>query len=702
MRIASVAKLRALLVISCLSVGVASLGFWFQPPVSVGQEPGSDLPANWQALNASDFAALTESYLLSANPQASSRKLLLQHAWNSFLSPEAAASELNDALLDRLLGIINLRSPESRQIVMDGRTTEEQTQLLSRWRDLQTRYTNSTVSKLSQSESLTQLLDDVQKLREDYGEVSVSSPVVGQQVGEWVAAHESEVEDASSEELLVLLELLQGVVPDELGLVYETWMTPQTSGTYNFTQLLHGAQEGSMSISVNDQVVFDSGKDEDRFDSTPIALTAGQATRVEVTYAFDRSQLITANKLTRDAGTTKWPIFPVAAVLWKTGDQDFQLIPEGLIKTTAQGTTTGVAVSQYSDAERTALQFETTQAGLGDVFEGVKTTLNKWEASQAIADILLQRDLTEMFALDSPSGDKPTIGTLVGALTPEAAFELVTEWTEQPNVLESLNRETMADIASSIYLLPEDVLVDFLVAWSDARTGYEDNLTPEARWSLLSPGTDSTRSFGDFQNEAYDSVGAKLAGSYQLLFDALLPHLVDDEGMARIPLIKIALYAASANYRLDEVVGLLESQLDEFPPSDEKASWLLAQAYFIEAKEMTIPHPQAVAKLEEVLLVADSEPLKRLALLEALSRLMKDEAKFNQLVGANSSLLSAEFIATVKSSPPPLPGGREPNEAEMAKSQTQVRNAILQQRLEKARQNGNQALIAKYERMLNQ
>lgn len=69
MRIASVAKLRALLVISCLLVGVASLGFWFQPPVSVGQEPGSDLPANWQSLNASDFADLTEElYAFGRSP----------------------------------------------------------------------------------------------------------------------------------------------------------------------------------------------------------------------------------------------------------------------------------------------------------------------------------------------------------------------------------------------------------------------------------------------------------------------------------------------------------------------------------------------------------------------------------------------------------------------------------------------------------
>ena len=82
MRFASGAKLRALLVVGGLLVGVAVVRQAFPPPVVVGQEQASPLPGNWQSLGAQDFADLAEKYFLTAeesDPAVRSQLIHVRH-----------------------------------------------------------------------------------------------------------------------------------------------------------------------------------------------------------------------------------------------------------------------------------------------------------------------------------------------------------------------------------------------------------------------------------------------------------------------------------------------------------------------------------------------------------------------------------------------------------------------------------------------
>jgi len=653
MRIASVAKLRALSVIACLLAGGALLGLLPGPSASIGQEQPSDLPANWQTLQASEFADLAEKYLLSATPQASSRTLLIQHAWKTFLASDDTAGKLGDETLQRLLQIANARKSEPLKILIEGLDANQQAQLLQRWIALETRTINATVAKLSEAATVEDLLVQLRRMGSSDNPFTLLSSEVSQQVSGWVNSHEDELDSASATDLLEILELMQNRGGGAMAVVYQAWISPPISGAYHFSQLRHGALEGAMTISIAGQTIYDSSKPgEERFESAPVQLAAGHRVLLEAVYTYDPKTLILVDKIPREAGSGDWPIVPVAGVLWKQGDRNYELISDESVATDADGRTPGVRVSYYGEPARTKLLFEVTQQSLGAINMGAPVSPEPLNTQKLLIDVLLKRDTTALIEpplkpIPEPEGPttaepaamprivyEPTFRTLVEALSPQQRETLMTSWLEQPGVLAKLKPPQMAQLWKQVYLLPGDLPLDLLVAWSDARTAWEHTLRIEERWELLDPNGGSVDATC---NASAKQIAATMEGAFTDRVDGLLKHMIADDGTPRLPLVKIALAAAGNNYRLKDVIEVIDDQVTTAKDDgDLKAAWLIADAYKIEAVEAVTPHPRAISRLEEVSLYTENELVKQNALLEALARSNPSQETANEVLQSGS------------------------------------------------------------------
>lgn len=84
-----------------------------------------------------------------------------------------------------------------------------------------------------------------------------------------------DLQEASSGDLMTVLAHLQSNDVQPVTITAQTWLTPSVSGTYYFKQLLHGVREGTMTVSVGGQAIYDSSREgEDRFASSPVTLRA--------------------------------------------------------------------------------------------------------------------------------------------------------------------------------------------------------------------------------------------------------------------------------------------------------------------------------------------------------------------------------------------------------------------------------------------
>ncbi len=678
MRFAAAAKLRALFVIGALLVGVAVVRQAFPPPMVVGQEQVSPLPANWQSLGAQDFADLAEKYFLTTEePDPAVRSQLIQHAWTTFLASDEVATNLDGPTLDRLLGIVNPRNPESLNALTAGLEPNQQAELLQRWNGLKTRSINATIAKLGTASSLADLLDQVRQMGVDGNPFALFSPEVGKQVGSWVAGHKGELASASTNDLLELLHLLKSRGMGAMAIGFKAWVKPVAGGTYQFTQLRHGALEGAMTISVDAQSIYDSSKDgANRFESSPVELTGGRRVLLEATYTYDPKNLIQVGKLPRDAGG-RWPIFPVAAVMWKQGEGEFELIPDAAVTADAEGKTAGVTLSQYSDLERTELLFEGTSSSLGEINPGKIGSADQITSQTLVVQQLLKRDPAEM--LDPPLKPvpesietatetdipklprmvyQPTIMTLIEALSPQQREELVSSWQDQPGLLAKIDPNKLAQLWKQVYLLPGKLPLELLVAWSDARTAWEETLSLEERYELMNP---KGGSFDSACNGAAKQIAATMEGAYADRLDGVLKAMVDEDGNPRLPLVKIALQAGGNNYRLKDVVEVIDGQLAAAKgDGDRKALWMIADAYRIEAVEGVSPHPQAIGRLEEVSLVTEDASTNDQMLLETVLRAKVSQEVLNEaFVNKNLAAASKATISLKRERVLPL----EKNEA---------------------------------------
>lgn len=110
------------------------------------------------------------------------------HAWNTFLATDAAASALDDATLDRLLGIVNLSNAESFGFIVQGLSSNQQSLLMSRWQTLKTRSTYAAIARLGQAGSLSELLQQVKQIYSSSAVTDRLTADLARQVGAWVAS----------------------------------------------------------------------------------------------------------------------------------------------------------------------------------------------------------------------------------------------------------------------------------------------------------------------------------------------------------------------------------------------------------------------------------------------------------------------------------------------------------------------------------
>ncbi len=176
--------------------------------------------------------------------------------------------------------------------------------------------------------------------------------------------------------------------------------------------------------------------------------------------------------------------------------------------------------------------------------------------------------------------------------------------------------------------------------------------------------------------------------------------MADENQQPRLPIVKTALQAAWNDYRLDVISKKLDQQLKDAKNSgDRKAVWLIVEANHIELVEGVSPHPDAIEKLKEALLLVDSPRIEQQVGLELLMRSRRNATDIVGKLKTSPEMKPAELLAWAREevvrpaiTAIPTTADNSPVFADYA------HQAALRRRLEKAQQRGD----AKHEETLRQ
>ena len=436
--------------------------------------------------------------------------------------------------------------------------------------------------------------------------------------------------------------------PDRLSVRWTGSLTAPATANYVLAQRQQFHADGAMQVWVDEQLVLDTtdavtvvagtgianpSEDDDRFQTSPIALVASEPVSLQVDYVFDEPTMARSREFDER-------LFPMAVLDWQPAGGEWTSIPQSAYRTPT-GEAGGLRGEYFADTswgqsvgERIdpGVQFtwyvgspvfsanQDKQRELLDVIwpsvqQGVSTSV--WsEADRAATrkDPFLEWHGVEMtdYALIVMFRMLPTL-TVV----------------EQRQVIEDLtnDEEGLARIcpyhmrcllARSFGALGDDELFNLIAAWSSVRE-------PETSRPLPYPG----HAYGTFLAFSYDRygwVGHYLRGPRFSVSERLVEEqLVHEDGSCNLMIVYVTAFSSLFESKRIGLRERVDAQMETLPATgDVKASWMLARAYLEEVQRIGRPRPSAgVPLLEEAyFFAAESSAVKFRLLQELVARLI--------------------------------------------------------------------------------
>ncbi|MEO1525519.1 MAG: PA14 domain-containing protein [Planctomycetota bacterium] len=480
-------------------------------------------------------------------------------------------------------------------------------------------------------------------------------------------------------------------------------LTAPATGEYTMQVHQNECFRGTCRLWVGDSLVVDASdikavcEGEARFASDPIVLTAGQPVALKMEYAGEPL-------VWRNGPGGKAMAEMITTLMWKQGNGLVTLIPASALSPPSGSgdSATGVKAEFFSDQSLEELAFTRISSSV-ELPSRIVDTNEQWESHLTVCKNCygtLTAPEFEAAVAQDPVGNYWENSDVGFALefTGSSAREQYTSWLlSHPSVL-AADPGLFASVFSRLAAAPDGKRIDLLRAWASERPlkpvkigFYPDEYSEE--------------------NASYEWLGRWLTGQNAEELKMLVENDLEmPNGHCRMELSRVLAYSAvecgQAGWFRQELLDQMEGLR-----GDAQVSWLLALAAYEEVGSGFPVRPNlAIPYLEQAMLLAETDGMRfqvlgqyvpRLASIgefsEATSVLDRYADRFE---AAEQVSLIAQWRSEIQALETSWADKITARKASQEEANRDERVAMLQERLDRAQQNGRTTLAAKYRDMI--